>query len=188
VQVDDEELCRPISPDQLWQLRDDARPQRVAWRWDERADYFRGGHDAYARLDPPVLVTREVLLVKGGPDVVIRDSIDGRGSHSLVWRFHLDPSLDAVVEPGGVRLTRADGEAWLQLAEPPPGFTMAIEDGWVSPTYGVRLASKVVAITARTALPVAVIWRIGRTEWTPTALRTLATLLPARAHDSLVTM
>ena len=32
VQVDGEELNRLISPDHLWQLRDDARPLNVAWR------------------------------------------------------------------------------------------------------------------------------------------------------------
>ena len=43
VQVDGEELNRLISPDHLWQLRDDARPRgcRVAMG-SERADYFRG--------------------------------------------------------------------------------------------------------------------------------------------------
>ena len=42
VQVDGEELNRLISPDHLWQLRDDARPLDVVWQWGDRADYFRG--------------------------------------------------------------------------------------------------------------------------------------------------
>jgi hypothetical protein len=187
VQVDDEELSRLISPDHLWQLRDDARPRNVAWRWGELSDYFRGGHDAYARLDPPVFVTREVLLVKDRPDVLIRDSIDGRGSRGLVWRFHLDPSLDAAIEQGTVRLSRAGREAWLQMVDPAPGYTVAIEDGWVSPTYGIRVSGKVVTVTARTELPSVVMFRIGLAALAPAALRTLASALPVRLQDSLVT-
>ncbi len=65
-------------------------------------------HDGYARLDPPVLVTREVLLVKDGPDVLVRDSIDGRGSRELVWRFHLDPAVGAAIDGRDVRLRIAE--------------------------------------------------------------------------------
>jgi hypothetical protein len=186
VQVDGEELCRLISPDDLWHLRDDARPQKVAWRWGDRADYFSGGHDGYARLDPPVLVTREVLLIKQGPDVLVRDSIDGRGSRTLVWRFHLDPALGAEMDRGDVRLRGAGRDAWFQIVEGAPGSTAAIEDGWVSPTYGVREQTKVVTITARTALPAVATFRIGLAALAPARLRTLAMSLPARPQDSLV--
>ena len=96
-------------------------------------------------------------------------------------------ALDAVIEPGGVRLTDAGRQAWLQVAEPVPRLTVAIEDGWVSPSYGVRVRSKVVTMTARTALPVVVTCRMGLADLTPAALRTLASMLPARAQDSLVT-
>ena len=181
VQLDSEELSRTISPDHLWQLRDDARPQRVAWKWDQRSDYFRGGHDAYARLDPPVQVTREVLLVKDGPDVVIRDSIDGRGSHSLVWRFHLDPSLEAVVDRGSVRLAGRHRDAWLQIVDPAPKFEVTIEDGWVSPSYGVREASKVIMMTVRADLPVVATFRFGLVALAPAALRSVAAALPQDA-------
>lgn len=180
VQVDDEELCRLISPTHLWQLRDDARPRQVEWQWGEQADYFRGAHDGYMRLDPPVLVTREVLLVKSGPDVVIRDSADGQGTHTLVWRFHLDPSLDAVIDGGDARIIRGGREAWIQIVDLPAGCTPAVEDGWVSPTYGVRVPAKVVTMTVRVELPVTLTCRIGLTEGTPAALRALTSMLPAR--------
>ena len=131
VQIDGEELNRLISPDHLWHLRDDARPQAVAWHW-VRAPIFRGSHNGYARLEPPVLVTCEVLLVKEGPDVLVRDSIEGRGSRELVWRFHLDPALDAVLDGPDVRLRAAGREAWLQLVSAADGLTMTIEQGWIS--------------------------------------------------------
>jgi len=80
VQVDGEELNRFSSPDNLWQLRDDARPRNVVWQSGNGADYFRGTHTGYLRLNPPVNVTREVSLRKEDLDVVIRDIIEGTGS------------------------------------------------------------------------------------------------------------
>ena len=187
VQVDGEELNRLISPDHLWQLRDDARPLDVAWHWADGADYFRGAHNGYARLDPPVAVTREVLLVKDGPDVLIRDSIEGRGSRLLVWRFHLDPTVHAELDSGGVRLRGAGGDAWLQVVDPVPQLAVTVEEAWVSPSYGVRRQAEVVAIESHSALPVVVTFRVGINARTSTALSSLASMLPARVQDSLAT-
>jgi Heparinase II/III-like protein len=184
VQVDGEELNRLISPDHLWQLRDDARPQDVVWEWGEHADYFRGAHNGYARLDPPVLVTREVLLMKAGPDVLVRDSIDGQGSRELVWRFHLDPALDADIDGSDVRLRAAGRDAWLQRVDAATGSTVAIETGWVSRSYGVRVHTRVVVITTRASLPVLATYRIGLVRLAPTRLQTLASSLPAKRQDS----
>jgi hypothetical protein len=161
VQIDGEEINRLISPDHLWQLRDDARPRDVDWQFGESADYFRGTHTGYERLDPPLLVTREVMLVKGGPDILIRDSIDGGESHELVWRFHLDPAVVPDVDGDAVRLRRADREAWLQIAGGAPGLAVTLEDGWISPSYGVRTKTLVVVLSARCPVPVQTTFRIG---------------------------
>jgi uncharacterized heparinase superfamily protein len=179
LQVDGEELNRLISPNHLWTLRDDARPKDVAWQWADRVDYFRGAHNGYARLDPPVVVTREVALVKDGPDVLIRDSVGGSGSHQLVWRFHLDPAVSAAIDHDDVRLRVGDSEAWLQSVDPAPGSMVAIEDGWVSPSYGVRVKTRVVVIATRTSLPVRATYRIGLVRMTSAPLRSLVAALPA---------
>jgi uncharacterized heparinase superfamily protein len=155
LQVDDEELNRLISPDHLWQLRYDARPQDVVWQPGDRGDYFRGGHTGYARLDPPVAIVREVLLNKdGGEDVVlVRDSANGRGTRQLTWRFHLDPSVSAAIEAGAVRLSIGGRSVWLQPIESLNGLDLEVQTGWVSPSYGVRTETQVVVIRGRVALP-----------------------------------
>ena len=174
VQVDGEELNRFVSPDHLWQLRDDARPRQVEWRWSADVDRFRGSHDGYTRLDPPVLVTREVALAKDGPDVIIRDAVTGAGSRELVWRFHLAPALSVRLEGDGVRLAADEREAWLQTVDTPPALRPSIVDGWISPSYGVRLPSKVVTFSMRTALPASATFRIGAGRAVPSRLRALA--------------
>ena len=186
VQIDGEELNRLVSPNHLWHLRDDARPQNVVWHWDARADYFRGTHNGYARLEPPVLVTREVLLAKEGPDVLIRDSIEGRGSHELVWRFHLDPAIDAAIDGCDVRLRAAGRDAWLQLASAADGLTMTIEDGWISPSYGVRTAIRVATVRGRVVLPQVVSFRFGLVRTSLDRMRAALALMPADTRTSLV--
>jgi hypothetical protein len=161
VQVDDEELNRFLIPDNLWQLQDDARPRDVVWERGDRVDYFRGSHSGYLRLTPPVTVAREIALLKDGPDVLVRDSIDSTGSRELAWRFHLDPSVNAEIHGGDVRLAAPGREAWLQIASPADGLTMTIENGWASPSYGVRAGIRVVTLRGRVALPQVVSFRFG---------------------------
>jgi uncharacterized heparinase superfamily protein len=179
VQVDDEELNRFLVPDNLWQLQDDARPRDVVWRRGEDVDYFRGSHSGYLRLTPPVAVTREIALVKDGPDVLVRDSVEGTGSRELTWRFHLAPSVSAEIRGGDVRLAAAGHDAWLQFASPIDGLTMTIENGWASPSYGVRTEIRVIVLRGRVALPRVVSCRFGLARLPLDRLERTLAALPA---------
>ncbi len=90
----------------------------------DRADYFRGGHNGYARLDPPVRVTREVLLVKDGPDVLdprldrwprLRTSWCG----AFIWIRRSWPSVDRGDRPPDERPAARRGCRW---STPAPEF------------------------------------------------------------------
>jgi len=70
----------------------------------------------------------------------------------------------AEIRDGDVRLASGDGEAWLQWASSLDGLTMTIEDGWVSPSYGVRAAIRVVVLKGRVALPRSISYRFGRSR------------------------
>jgi hypothetical protein len=161
VQVDDEELNRLIAPDQLWQLRDDARPQDVTWKWGSECDYFRGGHTAYARLEPPAIVTRELTLQRHDPALLVRDSVQGGGWRELTWRFHLDSRVNGRIEGTDVRLSSGTREAWVQLVPGGAPLALAFEPGWVSPRYGIRLPTQVLIASARVRLPAAAAFRFG---------------------------
>jgi uncharacterized heparinase superfamily protein len=186
VQVDGEELNRFISPDHLWQLRDDARPQDVVWQPGSRVDYFRGSHTGYLRLAPPITVTREIALFKDGHDVVVRDAVGGTGTRELTWRFHLDPAVGAEIVGDEVRLSTGGREAWLQLVSTPRGMTMTIEDGWSSPSYGVRAEIRVIVLRVRIAVPQAATFRFGLVRLPLNRLHDLAAVLPSHASASLV--
>jgi len=179
VQVDGEEMNLFISPENLWQLHDDARPVDVAWARDSRMDYFRGSHTGYMRLTPPVSVAREIALLKDGPDVIVRDAIGGTGTRDLVWRFHLDPSIAAEIDGGDVRLSTSGRDAWLQPLSMPEGVTMRIESGWSSASYGVREAIRVLVVQGRVALPQTATFRFGLARLPIDRLQTLVAMMPS---------
>ena len=137
--------------------------------------------------DPPVLVTREVLLVKDGPDVLVRDSVDGSGSRELVWRFHLDPARRRRRRRTRCPSGGGDREAWLQMVDRRRGPTLTIEDGWISPSYGVRVKTHVVVIDrADAACRLARRYRIGAVRLAASSLQSLAALLPTRPREAAV--
>lgn len=144
-QVDDEELNRFVGEDALWQLHDDAHPIDVAWEVDGAGTYFRGGHDGYARLFPPVRSTRELFVDAERPCVTLRDRLEGASDYRVTWRFHLDPLVSADVIEDDVRIRQGDREVWLLAAGRP--HHPRIVSGWVSPSYGVRLETSVVEMT-----------------------------------------
>jgi len=158
LQIDGEELNRFIDADEMWRLQYDAAPTEVTWQPGEVADYFRGGHRGYARLAAPVVHTREILLHKTAGRVAIRDTVEGVGTHRLVWRFHLDPALDAAVQGDGVRLRRKDQVVWFLPVVLPAAAALRIEDGWVSPSYGVKHATSVIVVDATAPVPMSAVY------------------------------
>lgn len=157
VEVDGQEVNRLVHPDDLWRLHPDAAPTEVTWRSGADADYFRGGHRGYARLPSPLVHVREIVFHKAAPRVAIRDSFErageGSGIHRLTWRFHLDPAVRAALAPAGVRIDGGDRTVWLLPVLLPPGAALRLEEGWVSPSYGVRTRTSVVVLEATVRVP-----------------------------------
>jgi hypothetical protein len=164
VEVDGEELNRFVGPDALWQLQNDARPIDARLTAGPRVDRFRGSHGGYQRLSSPVVHTRECAMDREAPRVLVRDVLEGSGEHTLVWRFHLDPAVALECAGPDVRLSRGDRFVWLMPDEYASALAFAIEDGWVSPSYGVRQPSKVLVWSARTSVPITVSYLFAESQ------------------------
>jgi hypothetical protein len=156
VQVDGEEVNRFIGPDFLWQLRNDAHPVEARLSPGSHVDSFRGAHDGYRRLDQPVTHVRDFLLDRQAPRVLVRDTLSGAGEHQLTWRFHLDPALRPELNGSDVRLAAGGRDVWVLPDERAAGMTFDIEDGWVSPSYGVRVPTRVLVWRVRVCVPLTV--------------------------------
>ena len=152
VEVDGEELNRFMGPRALWQLHYDAIPADTVLEDDERAAWFRGAHRGYERLPSPLRHTRTVVVDKQRPRVAVHDRVAGDGRHELVWRFHLDPAVVAQVCDGDVRLASGSREVWL-THRADAALALARDDGWVSPSYGVKIPSTVITFKGVVTVP-----------------------------------
>lgn len=154
VQVDDEELNRFLGPDALWQLHDDAKPVDAAMSVGEQSDCFRGGHSGYERLAPPVSHVRTFIADKHVPRVLVTDRLAGAGVRRLTWRFHLDPAVDTELRGADIRLFHGGRNVWLLPDDAAAACAFSVEGGWISPSYGVKVPTKVLVWKAEASMPV----------------------------------
>ncbi len=185
VEVDGEELNRLVDPDELFRLRYDAVPTEVRWGPDGDWLGLRAGHRGYERLPAPVMHVRTILLHPEEPRVLIRDRLESAGVHGLIWRFHLDPGIEARVLGEAVQLSAGERVAWFTLLEGPADLAFRLESGWVSPRYGVKVASAVLVGKTAGRLPVEV--SCAFTSYPPDAserARYLDALAAASTHSA----
>jgi heparinase II/III-like protein len=154
VQVDGEELNRFIAPDALWQLHYDATPAGAVMTTSGPADGFRGGHRGYERLSPPVSHVRRIVVDKLKPRVLVADEIAGNGRRDLVWRFHLDPAVRAAVDGYDVRLSCNGRVVWVMPLGPGHALSLSLDEGWVSPGYGVKVPATVLVWRSTGSIPI----------------------------------
>ncbi len=144
VAVDGEEI-HPFSERWLFTLPDAGEVR--ALRWDVEGDelVFEGEHDTYRRLKDPVLHRRAIRLDKPTSTWRIGDSFTGSGLHSFDSRLHFAPGIDLREVEGSPGTFETVCEGARLAIEPgyPGGFESAIEDGWYSPSYGIRVSIKV---------------------------------------------
>jgi hypothetical protein len=95
--------------------------------------------------------------MRGEPRVVLRDRIEGAGTHTIVWRWHLDPAVTAELVGSDCRLVSDQGEVWF-LPIDTADEILRIERGWVSPSYGVRHEASLLVLERRGPVPVSRGW------------------------------
>ncbi len=121
-------------PGTLFALEDCARAE--ALEWEPRGDgaTFRGRHHGFERLDPPATHERRIELDGPASTLRVSDLVLGEGSHELEWSFPLAPC--DVRNAAGEIEARFPG-ARLVLSS--PDLRLEVEEGWYSPSYGVRV-------------------------------------------------
>jgi uncharacterized heparinase superfamily protein len=135
--VDREEINRFVDPDSLWSLHDDARPVCLKWRSDENEDVFVGRHRGYERFG--IDVERTICVDKRGRSLEITDRLNGKGTHQISIPLHLAPSVSLSRAADTVKLYSAGRE--FEVIGEGDGWSMAVEQCFVSPSYGIALPS-----------------------------------------------
>jgi len=132
-----------------WATRADA--QCDAWFEDDGVVLFRGSVQAFGGLHPPLRVVRTLAFV--APDLwVIQDEVFGGGLHDLAAHWQCAPSVQARVDETGIVLRRA-GLRDTHMRVAAADGRWLVEDGWVSPTYGVRVPAPLLRYTVHGPLP-----------------------------------
>ena len=139
-------------PGSAFQWRSMAMAQGERWLSTSRFDYFEGSHDGYRTLGAEH--RRSILFVKGAYWIV-RDRIvsvgASLGEHTVECRFHAAPRLGMcnVADGSMAEFVDEDDRLLLRLAAFGQGARVEVEDGWVSPTYGLRHPARVAVVRQR---------------------------------------
>lgn len=150
VKIDDQEISR-IPPGELFRLEDDVRVKAEA-----EGPNWQGQHTGYGRLG----VTHQRRFERQAQGWLIRDTFSGSDDHSLEWNFHFAADCPVTLDGNKVLTGYAQGPN-LSLTSSLVAAPQLLE-GWVSPTYGVRLPALIAKYTLRAQLPVEVTFIISR--------------------------
>jgi uncharacterized heparinase superfamily protein len=142
----------PIIEDELFRLRQVARPRVELWRDFDQAQLVVT-HDGYRRLHPPVTHRRSFVLEPSIDTFEVRDELLGRGDQDAHSFLHL---------AADTQVTRI-GECEFALSRDHETVTLAFRDtaevrlvdGWVSDRYGVRKRAAVLVARVSGSLPLA---------------------------------
>ncbi len=130
-----------------------------AWYEGDDVVLFQGVVGSYGGLMPSVGHLRSV--VHAVPDLwVIQDELMGQGEHELAVHWQCAPDVQPVLDVTGARLRRS-GMPDVRIVVAESGGDWSIEEGWVSPTYGVRLPAPRLKYVRRGRLPLRITTAIG---------------------------
>ncbi len=108
------------------------------WIGGEDFDLFIGHHDGYSRPAERLVHRRWVFSLKSG-FVLVRDVVEGTGSHRLDVRWHVAAGTRLKQAAPGVHVAGRGDEAVLALITPvDDDGNVFVEQGSVSPVYGKK--------------------------------------------------
>ncbi|WP_342348769.1 alginate lyase family protein [uncultured Nitrospira sp.] len=121
---------------------------------------FEGAHDGYRRFSGQVIHERSVEF-DGFSTWIVKDDIQGNGTHSLESYVHLHP--DCTFTQTGQRILVSDqrGLPLFCLEIVGPGESR-VEEGWYFPEFGVERKKHVVVFTRTGPLPLSLSYRITK--------------------------
>jgi len=128
-----------LRTDYLFSLPEETCAHCVRFATDGPRATFEGEHRGFRDLGRTVRHRRELHF--DGPSGVLRivDTVLGARGEDLLWSFPLAPG-EAAADASRV-LAKFEGA---ELEIEAKGATLAIDDGWLAPSYGVRVAAPVV--------------------------------------------
>ena len=151
--INNEEQNRFIHPKQLWALNYDAIPEITKWNSTDSMDTFIGSHKGYQRLEKPVNPVRKIVLDKDNDIFMVHDAFEGCLNNTAVIPYHLAEGIGAeIINENEIKLS-GDKEFTIYLFGM-NNWCISIEDGWVSPSYGLKRPIKKIVFSSSSALAI----------------------------------
>jgi hypothetical protein len=109
----------------------------------DNEDVFTGWHDGYKRLKDPVLHRREIRYLKREDRIIVTDTLDCRGDHTVERFWHFSEHCRVTLRRGTVIAINDGIEVRLEVPDDNGEVTLHWGDdqiplGWVSRRFDVK--------------------------------------------------
>lgn len=149
-----------FNPEWLFRMFEKAHPEHALFEARDGVVIYEGLHKGYeTQLEAPVRHTRRFTHDQRTGALDIEDRLTGMGAHDLVWSFHFHPSVTPEIAGDSAILHAPKGRWRLDWGD--ATLAASIEDSWVSPSYGVRVASKALRLRRKQTEISDNSWRFG---------------------------
>lgn len=159
VRIDGREQHRSCSRD-VFQLFPASEASILVWETNEETDIFRGQVRIPQPEEEDIIHQREFRYHKINHSWIITDEVQGTGSHVLEWFFHLDPAVSVEFNENSIILHSGIRGAVTFAGDLIGHNTVALQEGWFSPNYGLKEKSSVLCIRRNEMLPFRTRWSI----------------------------
>ncbi|HSZ15149.1 MAG TPA: alginate lyase family protein [Solirubrobacteraceae bacterium] len=128
-----------LRTDYLFSLPDETRARCVRFEHDGAQAVFEGEHEGFRALRRPARHRRELRFDGDLGVVLIADTVLGARGEELLWSFPLAPG-EASARAGAATAVLGGG----MLSIETDGAALDVEQGWLAPSYGVRVQAPVI--------------------------------------------
>jgi hypothetical protein len=130
-----------LRSDYLFTLPEESHARCLRFEPDGARAVFVGEHSGFHELARPVRHRRELRFDGEACVVSITDTVFGAAGEKLTWSFPLAPG-EATAEGSRALACVADAELEILVED----AAVSVEQGWIAPSYGVRVAAPVVRV------------------------------------------
>lgn len=121
---------------------------------------FEGAHDGYARLAGKPIHTRHMSYDRQR-SWVIKDVLEGRGTHRMESYIHIHPDLQVVQAGASIRVIEPSGNTIVIIEALGPS-RMRLEQGWYFPEFGLKRENHVIVLFCSGELTLELSYRIQK--------------------------
>ena len=121
---------------------------------------FEGAHNGYERLAGKPIHKRH-MSYDGKGSWVIKDMLEGRGTHRMESYIHIHPDFHVVQSEVGIRIIEPNGST-VAIIETLGQSQIRVEQGWYFPEFGVKRENHVIVFTCSGESPLGLNYRIRK--------------------------